>query len=444
MAETSGTDAEYRAKRPGSKALYRRALGVFPGGVTHDARYAAPFPIYVDRARGSRKWDADGNEYVDYWMGHGALLLGHAHPTLVDAVTRQVQRGTQYGACHELEIEWGTLVKELMPSVELLRFTSSGTEAVQMALRLARAYTGQTKIVKLDDHFHGWTDYLAPGDAPPGIPGETRGTVVTVPPNDIEALADVLARDDVAGLILEPSGAHMGGAPLRQGYLQEVRELTERRGALLIFDEVVTGFRWSAGGVQGLLGIKPDLSTFGKIVAGGLPGAAVGGRADVMAALEFGEATGPQGHILHPGTFNANPLSAAAGVAMLSSVATGEPSEQAARTARSLAEAMNAALARHEVGGCVHGESSVLHIVLGPDAPQADEVPGVVARGDLHRLRANRSLTAQLRRAMLVNGVDLMSSTMIVSAVHTDEDVERTVDAFDRSLAGLAADEAFR
>ncbi|MEE9286039.1 MAG: aspartate aminotransferase family protein, partial [Dehalococcoidia bacterium] len=437
MAGSRPIDDEYAAQRPSSQALYKRARDVFPGGVTHDARYATPFPIYVERAQGARKWDVDGHEYVDYWMGHGALLLGHAHPALVETVSRQVRWGTHLGACHELEVQWGQLIQRLMPSVQRLRFTSSGTEAVQMALRLARAHSGRPMIVKLAEHFHGWLDSLAPGDEPPGIPRETRETVITVPPDDIEALADGLARDDVAGLILEPSGAHMGGEPLRPGYLQEVRDLTRRRGVLLIFDEVVTGFRWSAGGVQGLLGITPDLTTFGKIVAGGLPGAAVGGASEVMAALEFGDATGPQGHILHPGTFNANPLSAAAGIAMLTLVSDGEPPNKAAETARALAQGMNAALARHGVDGCVYGESSILHVLIGPGAPRAEQVPEIVARGERHRLRTDRAMAGRLRRAMLVHGVDLMGSMMIVSAVHTGEDVQRTVDAFDRSLTSL-------
>ncbi len=443
MSSQRSTGGEYDARRPQSRALSRRAREVFPGGVTHDARHLQPFPIYVERALGSRKWDADGLEYIDYWMGHGALLLGHAHPALVEAVTRQIQRGSHYGASHELEIEWGEQVKRLVPSVQRLRFTSSGTEAVQMALRLARAFTGKETIVKLDNHFHGWSDYLTPGEAPPGVPGATRASVRSVPPNDIEALDAALRPGDAAAVILEPSGAHMGAWPLRPGYLQEVRDLTRRAGVLLIFDEVVTGFRWSPGGVQGMLSIAPDLTTFGKIVAGGLPGAAVGGRAGVMAPLDFGDAEWMQArHILHPGTFNANPLSAAAGSAMLRLIAGGEAQAKAAATARALAQGMSEAIARHGLRGSVHGESSILHIALGAHAPTLNELPGILARGDGARLRGDRSLGPKLRRAMLVHGVDLMGTTMIVAAAHTDEDVERTVAAFDRSLARLDEEEA--
>ena len=254
----------------GSATWYERAKEVFPSGVTHETRFFQPFPIYIARADGSRKWDVDGNEYVDYIGGHGALLLGHGHPAVTAAATEQLRRGTQYGASHELEVRWAELVTEIVPSAEQVRFHSSGTEATMMAMRLARAFTGKDVIVKMHGHFHGWHDYAALQMAPPydepvsvGIPQAVQESVVGVPAGDIAALRAVLdARDDVAGVILLCNG-------LSTEYLQQVRDLTRERGVILIFDEVVTGFRWAPGGCQEYHGVVPDLTTLAKILAGG-------------------------------------------------------------------------------------------------------------------------------------------------------------------------------
>lgn len=433
-------EAEFRASHPNSMRLYEQAKALFPGGVTHDGRYSPPTPIYAKRGKGSRKWDVDGVEYVDYWMGHGALLLGHAHPSLIQAIEGQILKGTHLGACHELEIDWAQAILRLVPSVERVRFTSSGTEAVQMALRLARAVTGKPKIVKLADHFHGWSNDVAPGEAPPGIVGGTRDEVLTAPANDLSALDALLARGDVAALILEPSGAHMGAHPLGPGYLREARDATSQRGVFLIFDEVVTGFRWSQGGVQGLLGLKPDITTFGKIVAGGLPGGAVGGSVQAMAPLEFGDPEWMRRHhILHPGTFNANPLSAAAGVAMLSLIGDGKAQRRAAETAREIAKGMNRLLMKHSINGCVRGQSSILHLCVGPDAPSPEEAEALAERGEGSRFTSDRALVSTLRQAMLLHGVDLMGGMMIVSAVHDEGDVAQTHHAFEQALLRVKA-----
>src|SRR3990172_2446902 len=334
MTTTAQWSDLYAAERAGSRQLHRRAQRVFANGVTHQIRMQDPFPIYVSHAEGAHKWDVDGHRYVDYVGGHGALLLGHGHPAIVAAVGEQIAKGTHYGACHELEARWGELVEQLVPSAERVRFVSSGTEAVMMAFRLARAFAGRPKVLKFQAHFHGWHDYGMAGlsipfetPASPGIPAAVFDTVVVCPANDPAALAAALQPGDVAAAIVEPTGAHFGQVPLRPAFLADLRRLCTGHGTLLIFDEVVTGFRYAPGGVQALSGVIPDLTTLAKILAGGLPGGAVVGRADIMAAFEF--RADPQWNryrrLYHPGTFNANPLSAAAGVAPLALISTTEP-----------------------------------------------------------------------------------------------------------------------
>ena len=267
----------YEALHKGSRALAARAATVFPSGVTHDARAFSPFPIYVERAAGPRKWDVDGNEYVDYIGGHGALLLGHNRPEVMDAVREALKRGTHFGASHELEIEWGQQVIDMVPCAERVRFTSSGTEATMMALRLARAYTGRERVVKLDDHFHGWHDLvvgrLGADEARPhsvGVPDGFYDSLTIVPSGDVAAVTQALAARDVAAVILEPTGAHWGTHPLQASYLQELRRLTKETGTLMIMDEVITGFRMAPGGASQRYGVTTDLSSFAKIVAGGM------------------------------------------------------------------------------------------------------------------------------------------------------------------------------
>src|SRR3989440_146967 len=282
----------FTAEFPTSKKLHDQAREVFPDGVTHDLRHLEPFPVYVDRAAGAYKWDVDGHRLIDFWSGHGALLLGHSHPAVVEAVQRQMARSTHPGACHALEIEWGQWVRKLIPSAEKLRFVSSGTEATLMALRLARIFTGKSKVLKFAGHFHGWHDYLIPGaDLPagwgqvsnlpdigklktcrhepvPGVPGETAVNTVIIAPNDPEAVERTLAGDPQIGcVILEPTGGHFGAVPIRGDFLKALRDITTRLGRLLIFDEVITGFRVHPGGAQAHYGVIPDLTTLAKILA---------------------------------------------------------------------------------------------------------------------------------------------------------------------------------
>ncbi len=442
----------YRRRFSRSRELAERAGESIPRAVTHDSRHFEPFSLYMDRAEGSHKWDVDGNEYIDYSGGHGALLLGHCHPDIVAAVQQQMARGTHLGFSHEREIRWAELVTELIPCADKVEFTLSGTESVMLALRLARAYTGRDRIIKFQDHFHGWYDqvYAAlslPFDQPAtlGVIAAALDTVTILPPNDIDAVRAELAKGDVAAVILEPTGARAGRLPSDRRFLADLREETARADTVLIFDEVITGFRYSPGGAQQYYGITPDVATLGKILGGGLPAGAVAGKADIMETMEYGRQTsgiGPN-RVAHTGTFNANPLGAAAGVAMLEHVATGVPNARANDTGAALRQALNQALERARVSGVVYGETSVAHIHLAPPdrCPPLGEDGLIPPDFPLTTLKEDGAAnTANLKRALLLEGVDLLSDHAWVSAVHTIEDVEETGAAFERALGRMRAE----
>lgn len=440
----------YVRLHPGSAALYEESSQVFPSGVTHDIRYLTPFPVFVDHAAGSHKWDVDGNEIIDYVSGHGALFMGHAHPAITLAIVEQAAKGTHYGANHRLEIEWGRLVKQLVPCAEEVRFTSSGTEATLMAIRLARAYTGRDRILKFDSHFHGWHDAVvgtrSPEDESPhssGVPAATLSNTISVPQGDIGLVEEKLASGDVAAVILEPTGASWGTLPLRSSFLAELREVTEKHNTVLIFDEVVTGFRVSPGGTQGRYGITPDLTSLAKILAGGMPGGAVCGRSDIISMIEFRDGRwNAEKRIMHPGTFNANPVSAAAGVAMLSMVQTGEHHAHADALNQRLIAGFNAALARAGLPGAAYGLASYFHISLGKKTPRpSDDI--MWPTEEPPPFNAPPVQTA-LKRAMLNHGVDLMHGDGgFVSGVHSEDDIDATIAAFEASLGEMKANGVF-
>lgn len=441
VIQRSTIDEEYAQRFAASQRLFERARRSIAGGITHDSRQFAPFPIYVTHALGARKWDADGHELLDYWMGHGALLLGHVHPEVTAAVQRQAGLGTHLGACQELEVEWAELVTQLIPSAERVRFTMSGTEATMLAIRDARAFTGKPKVIRFAGHFHGWHDYLLVGYQPPfdvptssGIPGETASTILIAQPNRIDSVRALLdAHADVAAVILEPGGGSNGIIPPDVQFLRELRELTRERGVVLIFDEVITGFRYSPGGAQQRYGVTPDLTTLGKIVAGGLPGAAVAGRADILEVQAFkGNLQQDRfQRVLQQGTFNANPLSAAAAITTLKIVAKGEANAYADRLGELLRAGLRETLARKGVAGVVLGESSVFQILLGEGLDEAART------ADAQKLMGARGPVNTLRKAMLLEGIDLMRSGGFTSIAHTEADVAGTVAAFGRALDRL-------
>ena len=453
MPGNSRIAAAYRERTRRSRALAGEARALFPSGLTHDGRRLDPYAVYVDRAAGPRKWDVDGNEYVDYFGGHGALLLGHCHPAIDRAVGDALARGTHFGASHEGEVRWAQAVQALVPSAERVRFTSSGTEATHLALRVARAATGRRKVLRFRTHFHGWHDHMASGFAShfdgtptPGVLEEVAGSVVLLDPGDEPAMRETLAGDpDIAAVILEPTGSTFGLVPVRPAFLEALREASEAAGALLVFDEVVTGFRVSPGGAQGAFGITPDLGTFAKILAGGLPGGALAGRKDLLDHLDF-EAAAAAGHekIGHQGTYNANPVSAAAGSEMLRIVGASDACARANAFGERLRAALNEVLLEEGVAWAAYGTFSGFHLFLNPEGRplRADRFDPHAL--DYRELRANPpGLADRLRLAMLVNGVDLTGAPGgTISAAHGDAERNDTVDAFRESLRMLKAEEA--
>jgi glutamate-1-semialdehyde 2,1-aminomutase len=441
----------FRARTPRSAELAATARDLLPGGVVHDARLLEPYGIYVARAQGARKWDVDHNEYVDYSGGHGAMLLGHNHPAVVAAVRQQLERGTHYGACHELELRWAETIRHLMPAAERVRFTSSGTEATLLALRLARAATGRTKILRFAGHFHGWHDHVASaygshfdGSPTPGVLPAVAEQMVVAPPGDSAVLeATLAAHDDIAAAIIEPTGASWGQVPLDPEFLFALRSATSKRGIVLIFDEVISGFRCSPGGAQGVLGIRPDLTTLAKIVAGGLPGAAVAGRTDLMEELDpvAAKALGRE-KISHHGTFNANPLSAAAGIAALEIIATTDACERASEYAEQLRNALNDVLAMEQVDWSVYGTFSGFHIFTNPERLPVRPHEIDACRYDYKVLKARRpEVITALRLGMLAHGVELFSwPGGPTSMVHADRDLQQTAEAFQKTLRLMKAE----
>jgi len=408
--------------RPKSVDLARRSKLLFPDGVTHDVRRFDPFNIFMDRGQGSRKWDIDGNEYIDYRTGHGSMILGQANPRVVEAVTKALAKGTHLSASSEMEIKWGELVKDLVSSAEKIRFHSSGTEAVMMAFRLARTYTGKNKIVKFNDAFHGWADGPYVGTdtdhGSNGIVEGVRDSMVLVD-YDLDKVEDILSfSDDIAAVILQ------GNKVLRPEFIQGLAETTKRHEVLLIADEVVSGFRWSRGGNQERYGINPDISTWAKILAGGLPGGAVTGRGEILDGIG-------KGKIAHPGTFNANPISATAGMTALQIVRDEPIIQQADASAERLKAGFNEVLAHMEIPGYAYGVSSVVNLKMGIEQDFDLEFGGIGKQvGKIFDAETYGLLT----QAMMNNGIYCGASQFVLSAVHSDNEIDKTIDALETSL----------
>ena len=412
------------------------------GGVSHDGRYLPPHPVYMNRAKGARKWDVEGHEYIDYAMGSAAMMLGHCHPDVERAVKQQIELGTFYATVHPLEIEWAELVQELVPSAQRVRFTASGTEATLLALRVARAWSKRTKVLRFEGHFHGWHDGVlmgmkAPFDKWPslGIPDELRGTTV-VAPTDAQKVEEMLKADrGIGSIICEVSGANWGSVPIADDFLRSLRALADRYDCVLIFDEVITGFRWSPGGKQALIGVTPDLTTMAKVVAGGMPGGAIGGRQDIMRLLDpTHEHEGYKPAVAHKGTFNASPIVSAAAIAALKVIRTGEPHRQANRIAQAMRTGMQKLLDDMQVDALVYGEASTFHVYFAKGARSCalSSISPAAIRG-LSRDTLD-IYTNGLRR----RGVDFMSFTGgVTSLAHQDSDVAPTLEAFTGAVQDL-------
>ncbi|MBM3532781.1 MAG: aminotransferase class III-fold pyridoxal phosphate-dependent enzyme [Alphaproteobacteria bacterium] len=438
--------SRYREKTPGSERLSKQASDLFPSGLTHDSRYLEPYALYVEKAQGAHKWDVDGNEYVDYFGGHGALLLGHNHPEVTKAVQEQIAKGSHYGASHPLEVRWAQLIHEMVPSAERVRFTSSGTEATLMGVRLARAFTGREKVLRFKTHFHGWHDHMTSGmanhfDGSPttGVVKGVADAVVLATANDEEGTRKAIeANLDIALVILEPTGASFGRVPVKPSFLTFLRKITKEKGILLMFDEVVTGFRVSPGGAQAEFKITPDLTSLAKIVAGGLPGGAIVGRKDILELLDFAQtkAKGVE-KIQHPGTYNANPISAAAGIAALTIIKNTDACKRANASAAKLRGLLNDVIHAESVPWAAFGTFAGFHIFTNPKKRAVDARSFDPFAVDPDELKGawSANITHKIRLGMLANGVDLNGGPGgVMSAVHSDADLQKTADAFRSTL----------
>ena len=442
----------YREKTPTSDMLAARSRGVFPSGITHDVRYTEPYGIFVTKAQGSHKWDVDGNQYVDYPGGHGALLLGHGHPAVLEAVARQLPLGTHYGACHELELRWGELIQEMVPCAERVRLTNSGTETTLMALRLARAFTGRKKVLRFTGHFHGWHDHASfgvfshfDGTATAGVLPEVAENILLVPPGNLEATRHMFEMsDDIAAIVIEPTGSTWGQVPVTTEFLTGLREIATERGAVLIFDEVISGFRCAPGGAQEVTGITPDLACLGKIVAGGMHGAALVGRKDILDLLDFRHArTAEIEKVGHQGTFNAMPTSCAAGIAALEIVKTTDVCQRAIDYGRGLQDGLNGMFSEESVPWISYGTYGGFHVFLNPNNINTSPKEIESGKFDHETLKAavKPSLAMKLRVGLLLHGVDIQPwPGAPVSAVHTADDMQRTVDAFRQTIRMLQSE----
>jgi glutamate-1-semialdehyde 2,1-aminomutase len=437
----------YVERTPGSVAAYERARRLIPGGVGSAIQYYAPHPLYIADSKGSRVWDVDGNEYIDYLLCYAAMVAGHANPQIVEAIRSQAEHGTLFGMPTTLAADLAEEIMRRYPPIEMIRFTQSGVEATQTAIRLARAATGRKHIVKIEGSYHGGTDHLlvsiggAPadsmgsGDAPAStadsaglLPASTEYTTV-VQFNDLEAMRSAFERadGDVAAVIVEPAMTNGGVIPPRPGYLEGLRELTRERGAVLIFDEVKIGCRIAPGGACERYGITPDLVTLAKAIGGGVPVGAFGGRRNLM------EQISPLGPAIHFGTYNANPLGMAAGLACLTKVMTPETYGRMEALATRLADGQRKIIADLGIPACVTQVATLGGILFTPTEPINFRE---AARCDVSRWW-------DYWFGMLNRGVIPMGSAWFeewsISAQHTDADIDRTLEATEEVLRGMYA-----
>ncbi|OMF31657.1 glutamate-1-semialdehyde-2,1-aminomutase [Paenibacillus sp. FSL H8-0548] len=421
-----------------SVEAFARAKKVIPGGVNSPVRAFKSVglnPVYMERGAGSRIYDIDGNSYIDYVASWGPLIMGHAHPEVVEVIKRTAERGTSFGAPTELETLMAELVCERVPSVDIVRMVNSGTEATMSALRLARGYTKRNKILKFEGSYHGHADSLlikaGSGVATlglpdsPGVPDHVASHTITVPYNDIESVKLAFEKfgEEIACIIVEPVAGNMGVVPPLPGFLQGLRDITTQYGTVLIFDEVMTGFRVGYSCAQGLYDIKPDLTCFGKIIGGGLPVGAYGGKRELM------EMIAPSGPIYQAGTLSGNPLAMAAGYTTLK-LLTPKIYEQLERQAVRLQLGFEANARKHGIASTINRVGSMVC----PFFTDTFVINFETAKtSDLERFKSYFS-------SMLDLGVSVAPSQfegMFVSAVHTDEDIDATIAAHDTAFSRL-------
>jgi glutamate-1-semialdehyde 2,1-aminomutase len=424
-----------------SRALFERASRITPGGVHGEGRTARPFPIFMTRGSGSRVWDADGNEYLDYHAGFGAVLLGHSHPVVAAGVREALEtHGPMFATASDLEVELAERIVALVPSAEKVIFSCTGSEATYHALRLARGATGREKVLKFEGHYHGWHDYVAwnthfdaaasaldggiaePTPASSGIPAAIRDLVVVSEYNDVAGVEAAIDRHghELAAVIVEPVFHNAGVIEPAEGFLERLRELCTEHGIVLVFDEVITGFRHGVGGAQELLGVTPDLTTMGKAIANGFPLSAVAGKAELMDSFV------PAGSVLFAGTFTAQPLTVAAALACTGYLLENPVHAELDRLGSRLREGIECAIADADVQAQVRQLGSVwaLYFTNRPIRRYRDVADFISTK--------DNELHDAYRRWLLERGIYVHPHYLLrgyLTASHSDDDVERTIEA---------------
>jgi glutamate-1-semialdehyde 2,1-aminomutase len=433
------SDDKSKMNHTASQQLFDRARKSIPGGVNSPVRAFKSVgidPLFLTRGEGAYVWDADGNKFIDYVGSWGPLILGHSHPKVVEAIRKQALIATSFGAPTELEIELAELVISIMPSIEMLRMVSSGTEATMSAIRLARGYTGREKIIKFEGCYHGHGDsfLIKAGSGAltlgsPNSPGVTLGTAkdtLNARYNDLQSVESLIQANhgEIAAIIVEPIAGNMGVVPPKSGFLQGLRKICNREKIVLIFDEVMTGFRVALGGAQELYGVRPDLTTLGKIIGGGLPVGAFGGKREIMEMLS------PVGPVYQAGTLSGNPLAMAAGSATLRSLKDENPYAELERKSAYLAKCFHENIRSPGINATQTRVGSMLCLFF-TDKEVIDYESAITS---------DIGAFAKYFRAMLENGIYLAPSqfeAMFVSMAHSDEDLERTVEANRKALSLL-------
>ncbi len=424
---------------PKSKSLFERAKNVLPGGVNSPVRAFEPYPFFVTSAKGSKMVDADKNTYLDYCMAYGALLLGHAYPEILQAVAEQLPKGTLYGVPTEQEVAFAEEIGQASPCMEMLRLVNSGTEATMHSIRAARGYTNRKKIVKFDGCFHGSHDNVlvkagsgaatfgAPNSL--GVPDDTTKNTIVLPYNDVAALEQVFQAEgnEIAAVILEPVLANVGLILPQLDYLQSLRKLTSQYGAVLIFDEIITGFRLSLGGAQEYFGVKPDMATLGKVLGGGFPLAAFGGKKEIMQNIS------PLGKVYQAGTFSGNPVSVAAGMAIVGYLVKNKQTlyPNLEKNAVQLKKALVDLSADYKLPAQVHSIASLFQIFFTNES----------VTDYSSAKQSDPAMFSAYFQSLLKEGVFIPPSqyeTCFLSNAHSPEDLEFTIVAFDKALASAA------
>jgi glutamate-1-semialdehyde 2,1-aminomutase len=426
----------YRLKTPRSENLFKRAREVMPGGISHNIHFFPPYPFFVEKTKGSKIWDVDGNEYIDFWMGNYTHILGHRPRVVVQAIEEQLKEGIHWGAMYRKQIEWAELIRELVPSAEMVRFCCSGTEATMYAIRLARGYTGKKTILKAAGGWHGANSDLSLGIKMPyereeslGLLPELQEYTKVIPFNDLSGSIEVIHqnKEDLAGIIVEPVIGEGGFTPATKEYLQILRSETQTLEALLIFDEVISCFRVALGGAQERFNIVPDLTTLGKITGGGLPVGALVGRREII------ETSSPEKKgnkwervLIGGGTFSAHPLTAVAGLAMLRYLRAHHKTiyplleSKGEKVRKGLQEALD----REGLNAAVTGIGSLFQTHFPFEKGVTLNSPQ-----SIHRLTDLEKREIEFRVRMLAKGVHVMHGGGCVSIAHSDEDIQKFIKA---------------